>query len=306
MNLCKDYSDLYLEASTSKNLRQKQAQRSPLDEEKRKNRARCRQQQAFMTKLPYRMALVTGASSGIGRAIAMALAGAGTAVLALGRNAAALARLNTECGATPLQGDVCDREAMAAIFAAHEVDLLVNNAGLLLARGPFQGGDPRAIDGMVAVNLIAPLHLARLALPGMIGRKRGHLVFIGSSAGRTPHPDLAVYGATKAAISHFCDSLRGDLLGTGVRVTEIAPGRVRSKLYRDTIGLDAVDAELYDGRAPIEPGDLATLLLAALSTPANVDVSRLEVFPTAQAIAGTRLHRSDDETGPEASPPKKC
>jgi 3-hydroxy acid dehydrogenase / malonic semialdehyde reductase len=259
-----------------------------------------------MTKLPYRKALVTGASSGIGRAIALALTGVGTEVLALGRDGAALARLSAECGATPLQGDVRDETAMAAIFAAHEVDLLINNAGLLLARGPFQSSDPSAIDPVVAVNLTAPLHLARLALPGMIGRKRGHLVFIGSSAGRTPHPDLAVYGATKAAISHFCDSLRGDLLGTGVRVTEIAPGRVRSRLYRDTIGLDVVDAELYDGRAPIEPGDLAPLLLAVLAAPANVDVSRLEVFPTAQAIAGTRLHRSDTEAGSVPSHPKKC
>jgi len=247
-----------------------------------------------MTKLPYRTALITGASSGIGRAIALALTGVGTSVLALGRDAAALASLNAECGATAIEGDVRDLAAMARIFAVYEIELLINNAGLLLARGPFQSGDPSAIDGMVAVNLTAPLHLARLALPGMIARKRGHLVFIGSSAGRTPHPDLAVYGATKAAISHFCDSLRGDLLGTGVRVTEIAPGRVRSKLYRDTIGLDGVNAELYDGHAPIEPKDIATLLLAVLATPANVDVSRLEVFPTAQAIAGTRLHKTND------------
>ncbi len=242
----------------------------------------------------YRTALVTGASSGIGRAVAAALADAGVRVLALGRDAAALAALHTVCGATPVAADVRDRAAMAAIFAANDIDLLVNNAGLLLARGPFQGSDPDAIDGMVAVNFAAPLHLARLALPRMIAAKRGHLVFIGSSAGRTPHPDLAVYGATKAAIGHFCDSLRGDLLGTGVRVTEIAPGRVRSKLYRDTIGLDAVDAELYDGRAPIEPEDVAALLLTVLAAPAHVDVSRMEVFPTTQAIAGTRLHRTED------------
>ncbi len=242
--------------------------------------------------LPYRTALVTGASSGIGGAVAAALAGAGTAVLAVGRDAAALASLHDACGAKPIRADVRDGAAMAAIFADHDIDLLVNNAGTLLARGPFQSNDADAIDGMVAVNLTAPLHLARLALPGMIAAGHGHLVFIGSSAGRTAHPDLAVYGATKAAISHFCDSLRGDLLGTGVRVSEIAPGRVRSRLYRDTIGLDAVDAALYDGRAPIEPADIAALLLTVLAAPANVDVSRIEMFPTTQAIAGTRLHRT--------------
>ena len=243
--------------------------------------------------LRYRTALVTGASSGIGRAIAEALAGAGVAVLAVGRDAAALASLQTACGAMPIQADVRDRAAMARFVDAHAIDVLVNNAGLLLTRGKFQDGTAAAIEDMVAVNLTAPLQLARLALPGMIARGRGHLVFIGSSAGRTPHPDLAVYGATKAAIGHFCDSLRGDLLGTGVRVTEIAPGRVRSKLYRDTIGLEAVDAELYDGRAPIEPQDVAALLLTALAMPAHVDVSRMEVYPTTQAIAGTRLHRTE-------------
>jgi len=242
--------------------------------------------------LPYRVALVTGASSGIGRAIAVALRGEGLRVLALGRDAGALASLAAECGATPIMGDVRDAGAMAGLIAAHEIDVLVNNAGVL-ARGPFQDIDGDALDEMVAVNLAAPLRFARLALPGMIARGRGHLVFIGSSAGRTPHPDLATYGATKAAISHFCDSLRGDLLGTGVRVSEIAPGRVRTKLYRDAIGLEKLDAELYDGLDPIEPEDVAALALMALASPPRVDVSRIELYPASQAIAGTRVLRRE-------------
>jgi NADP-dependent 3-hydroxy acid dehydrogenase YdfG len=241
--------------------------------------------------LRYRKALITGASNGIGRAIATLLRDEGLEVIALGRDEAALAALSSECGAFPVAADVRDAEAMARLFAAHEIDVLVNNAGVLLARGPFQNSDVAAVDEMIAVNFTAPLRLARLALPGMIARKRGHLIFIGSSAGRTPHPDLAAYGATKAAIGHFCDSLRGDLLGTGVRVTEIAPGRARSKLYRDTVGLDAVDAELYDGVDPIEPEDIAALVVTALATPARVDVTRIEVYPASQAIAGTRVRR---------------
>ena len=168
--------------------------------------------------------------------------------------------------------------------------MLVNNAGVL-ARGPFQHADPDALDEMLAVNFATPLRLARLALPGMIARGRGHLVFIGSSAGHTPHPDLAAYGATKAAIAHFCDSLRGDLLGTGVRVTEIAPGRSRTKLYRDAVGLGRVEAELYDGVDPIEPEDVAALLLTVLASPPRLDVSRIELYPASQAIAGTRVLR---------------
>jgi 3-hydroxy acid dehydrogenase/malonic semialdehyde reductase len=243
----------------------------------------------------YRTALVTGASSGIGRAIAVELRRAGLQVLAVGRDEAALAALAAECGATPLPLDVRDPARFAEVFAAHEIDVLVNNAGILLDRAPFQTLDPAAIAAMIAVNLTAPLLLARLALPGMIARGRGHLVFIGSSAGHTPHPNLAVYGTTKAAIAHFCDSVRGDLLGTFVRVSEIAPGRVRSHLYRDTIGLEAVDRELYEGRAPIEPTDVAALVLGVLRMPLNVDVSRVEVFPTTQAIAGTRIESAGHE-----------
>jgi 3-hydroxy acid dehydrogenase/malonic semialdehyde reductase len=243
--------------------------------------------------LPYRAALVTGASSGIGRAIAAALRGAGMDVLAVGRDAEALASLAAQFGATPVVGDVRDRAAMAALVSAHEIDVLVANAGVL-ARGPFQNADLDALDEMIAVNLAAPLVLARLALPGMIARGRGHLVFIGSSAGSTPHPDLAAYGATKAAIRHFCDSLRGDLLGTGVRVTEIVPGRTRSKLYREAIGLDRLDAELYDGVDPIEPEDIAALTLTVLSAPPHLDVSRIEVYPASQAIAGTKVLRPSE------------
>ncbi|MGH8350969.1 MAG: SDR family NAD(P)-dependent oxidoreductase, partial [Pseudomonas sp.] len=103
------------------------------------------------------------------------------------------------------------------------------------------------------------------------------------------HPGAAVYGASKAGISLFCDALRCDLLGSGVRVTEIAPGRVQTQLYKAAMGMEAAGAELYDGYESIMPEDIATLLLAALSLPQQVDVSRVEVFPTAQAVGGARM-----------------
>jgi 3-hydroxy acid dehydrogenase / malonic semialdehyde reductase len=237
----------------------------------------------------YRTALVTGASSGIGRAIAMALADKGLTVLACGRDEAALGELESECGAHPLALDVRDRQAFAAVFAQHRIDLLVNNAGVLSTRAPFQAIEPDAIDTMIATNLTAPLHLARLALPGMIERGFGHLFFIGSSAGRFPHPNAAVYGASKAGVSLFCDALRCDLLGSGVRVTEICPGRVQTKLYRTAIGLEGAQAELYDGYEAIAPVEIAGLVVTALGLPAQVDVSRLEVFPTSQAVGGSRM-----------------
>lgn len=242
--------------------------------------------------VPYQTALVTGASSGIGRAIAVELRRAGLTVLALGRSMDALTALQAECGAIPLALDIRDTDRLAEVFAEHPVDVLVNNAGVLSTRAAFQDIDPAEIDSMIDINLKAPLHLARLALPGMVARGRGHLFFIGSSAGRAPHPNAAVYGASKAGVSLFCDALRCDLLGTGVRVSEIAPGRVETQLYRTAMGLDVAQQELYDGYKSIRPEDIASLLLAALSLPEQVDVSRMEVFPTAQAVGGARMVKS--------------
>ncbi len=190
---------------------------------------------------------------------------------------------------TTLQADVRDYRSLAAALEGQAVDVLVNNAGILSTRAAFQDIDEAEIDNMLDINLKAPLHLARQVLPGMVGRGRGHLFFIGSSVGRAPHPGAAVYGASKAGVSLFCDALRCDLLGSGVRVTEIAPGRVQTQLYKAAMGMQAAGSELYDGYESIQPEDIAQLLLAALKMPRQVDVSRLEVFPTAQAVGGGRM-----------------
>jgi NADP-dependent 3-hydroxy acid dehydrogenase YdfG len=242
----------------------------------------------------YSAAIVTGASSGIGRAIAMRLRGDGLAVRAVGRSRGPLDALAAECGAEPVVLDVRETARLPSLFDGMAVDVLVCNAGILPVSAPFQAITPDDLDAMLDVNLKAPLHLARLALPGMIARRRGHLFFIGSSAGRWPHPNAAVYGASKAGLSLFCDALRCDLLGTGIRVTEIAPGRVETALYRDALGRERAAAELYDGYAPVAPAEVAEILAAALALPPHVDVSRIEVFPTAQAVGGARMVKGSE------------
>lgn len=237
----------------------------------------------------YTSALVTGASSGIGRAIAQQLVKAGLKVFALGRDPAALAQLAAETGAIALTQDLHDTAPLRDLFEHEEIDVLVNNAGLLPSLTKFADSEQHDIDGMIDVNLRAPLHLARMSLPAMIQRRRGHLIFIGSSAGRFPHPNTAVYGATKAAISMFCDSLRCDLLGTGVRVTEVAPGRVETSLYRTALGTDGAKQKLYDAYRSIQPEHIAELITMALDLPDYVDVSRIEVFPTDQAAGGSQI-----------------
>ena len=233
-----------------------------------------------------RMAVVTGAAGGIGEAIVVALRQLGFEVHAVGRNGAALEALARTSGAKPIVADVRDVASIVAALAGVEVDVLVNNAGILSSREKFQDIDPAEIDAMIDVNLKAPMHLTRALLPGMVARRRGHLVFIGSMGGQAPFPGMGVYGPSKAGLSLFCDNLRCDLLGTSVRVSEVVPGRVETQLYRTTLGPEAAKAQLYDGYRPIQPEHVAAIVSQIIAMPEHVDIARVEVFPTDQATGG--------------------
>lgn len=234
----------------------------------------------------YRVAVVTGATSGIGKAIVPTLRARGLTVYAVGRNEEQLAALSAASGAIPVQADVRDTARIAEALAGVEVDILVNNAGILSTRASFQDIEPAEIDAMIDINLKAPLHLTRVILPGMVARKRGHLIYIGSSGGQAPYPNMGAYGASKAGLSLFCDNLRCDLLGTSVRVSEIVPGRVQTDLYRSSIPGNQANAVLYDGYRPIQPEHIARIVDDVISLPVYVDVARVEVFPTDQATGG--------------------
>ncbi|NML76158.1 SDR family oxidoreductase [Rhizobium sp. S-51] len=234
----------------------------------------------------YRTAVVTGATSGIGQATVVKLRELGLEVYAIGRNEATLESLAADCGAVPVRADVRDTAAIVAALAGVEVDILVNNAGILSTRATFHEIDPAEIDAMIDINLKAPMHLTRAFLPGMVSRRRGHLIYIGSSGGQAPYPSMAAYGPSKAGLSLFCDDLRCDLLGTSVRVSEIVPGRVQTELYRTAIADNQAKALLYDGYRPIQPSHIATIIANVIELPTFVDVARVEVFPTDQATGG--------------------
>ncbi|MBA8820447.1 short-chain dehydrogenase [Ochrobactrum sp. P6BS-III] len=235
---------------------------------------------------PYRVALVTGATSGIGKATVARLRERGLTVYAVGRNSQVLAALAAETGALTVEADVRDTKAIEAALSGVEVDILINNAGILSTRALFHEIDPDEIDAMVDINLKAPMHLTRAFLPGMVARKRGHLIYIGSSGGQAPYPNMGAYGPSKAGLSLFCDNLRCDLLGTSVRVSEIVPGRVQTALYRTSIPDNQAQAVLYDGYRPIQPENIAQIIGQVIELPVFVDVSRVEVFPTDQATGG--------------------
>ena len=227
-------------------------------------------------------ALVTGATSGIGYAIAEALARSGRRVLAVGRQADALARLAEIPNIVPTPLDILDRSALEARLRNEPIDILVNNAGVMPPLSPFDETTIDDIDSAIAVNLTASVFLTRLVAPGMRERQRGHIIFTGSTAGHAAFPRLAVYGATKAAIGAFAEGLRLDMAPHGIRVTEVVAGRTETNLYKSLLTEEA-RAAMYAGGSAVQPKDIADMVLAALSLPETANVSRFDIVPTRQA-----------------------
>lgn len=242
---------------------------------------------------PARTAFVTGATSGIGKAIAFGLAGQGYKVIALGRSSAKLEQMQATKGISPLALDLTDREALSTALEGEQIDVLVNNAGVMPPVTSFHEMDQTDIDTTLEVNLSAAIATTRLILPRMVERGQGHVFFTGSIAGQAPFPNMAVYGASKAAISSFAAGLRCDLSGSDVRVTEIVAGRVETSLYKDALTADARD-KMYAAFDALQPGDVAAMLLSVLLMPPHVDVTRFDILPTAQFVGGGGSAQKED------------
>lgn len=238
-------------------------------------------------------ALVTGGTSGIGKAITLALSTVGYEVTALGRDPEALAEMQAIPRVDALAVDLRDRDAIADVVKQKDFDVLVNNAGVMPPPAAFDEMSQSDIDTTLDINLSAAIALTRTVLPAMLARETGHIVFTGSTAGQTPFPNMAVYGATKAALSSFAAALRCDLSGSGIRVTEIVAGRVQTALYRDALSNDARDA-MYEDFEAVRPEDVARMLISVLNMPSHVDVTRFDILPTAQFVGGGGFGRKED------------
>ncbi len=182
-------------------------------------------------------ALVTGASKGIGRATAQALSARGAQVGLVARGATELEQLAAELGngAIPVPGDVTDRESIGAaveafVEEAGGIELLVANAGIA-HYAPFADQPIEDAEQMVQVNVLGTIYTIDAALPQMLGRAKGHIVVVSSGAGLRAFPWAAVYGATKGAQRRFAEALRHELSGTGVSVTTVFPGEIKTELH---------------------------------------------------------------------------
>lgn len=244
----------------------------------------------MLKQTDYQTAIVTGASKGIGRAVTQALCDLSLNVHAIARSAADLQSLADECGCTPHSFDINDGERLQAVIEAASPDILVANAGILPSVAPYQDMPWCEIEQMIEINLTATLRTISLVLPGMIERNRGHILIIGSSAALCPHPGVAAYGATKAALHHFCRSLRCDLLGSNIRISEIVPGRVETHLYHQFLGEAGARDKLYAGIQALQPADIASAVVSIIQTPPHVDVTHYEVMPLMQVMGGSRVH----------------
>lgn len=239
-----------------------------------------------------RIALVTGATSGFGEAMARRLLAAGARVIATGRRAERLEALAAEPNTDRLltrQLDVTDAASIDALlpslpadFAA--IDVLYNNAGLALGLGKAHEANLADWETMIATNVTGLVRMTRAVLPGMVARNRGDVVNISSVAASYPYPGGNVYGATKAFVRQFSLNLRADLIGTKVRVTSIEPGMAETEFSVVRFkGDEGAASNVYKGVHAMSADDVALVCESVLKLPAHINVNTLELMPVQQA-----------------------
>jgi NADP-dependent 3-hydroxy acid dehydrogenase YdfG len=244
--------------------------------------------------------LVTGASSGIGRACVDAFLAQGARVIAAARRVERLRELQAEHdGAVlPLGMDVRDRgqvnEALGSLPDEWSpIDVLVNNAGLARGKTPLHKDDPDDWDQMLDTNVRGLLNVSGAVLPGMVERGRGHVINVGSNAGREVYPGGTVYCATKAAVERITRGMRMDVLGSGVKISEVDPGMVETefsvvRFHGDEAAADAV----YEGVTPLQAADIANVVTWIANQPPHVVIADVLVYPLAQAGSGKIARRA--------------
>lgn len=241
-----------------------------------------------------RLALVTGASAGIGAATARALDALGCRLILCARRRERLEALAAECrDARVVPLDVRDAGAVAEALSAEPVDILVNNAGLGLGMEPLHAGDPDEWTTMIDTNVKGVLHVYRAVAPGMLERGRGDVVTIGSVAGFQVYSNGNVYCATKHAVRALCEAMRIDSVGSGVRFTAIEPGACETEFSEVRFRGDAERAKrVYDGIDPIRPEDVADAITWAVTRPANINIGSIVIWAAAQASTSVIYRRS--------------
>lgn len=257
-----------------------------------------------MASIKNRLALITGASAGIGAATARLFAANGAHLILAARRGELVEALAAELRARDgvevlaLTLDVRGQEEVAAAIAGlperwQAIDILVNNAGLSRGLEKLHEGIHQDWEEMIDTNVKGLLYVSRAVLPGMVQRGSGHVVNLGSIAGREAYPGGNVYCATKAAVAQLTRGMRIDLLGTNVRVTCIEPGMVETEFSMVRFHGNAERAaKVYQGLQPLTGEDIADAILWAVTRPPHVQIHDMLITPTAQASATMAFRQS--------------
>jgi 3-hydroxy acid dehydrogenase / malonic semialdehyde reductase len=255
-----------------------------------------------MESVAGKVVLVTGASSGIGRATALEFARAGAKLLLCARRLDLLLELETplmEAGAAAVllfRLDVRERPRVETAMAGlppewAAIDVLVNNAGLSRGMTKLQEDDPANWEEMIDTNIKGLLYVTRAVVPGMVGRGRGHVINLGSTAGYITYANGAVYCATKAAEKAITEGLKIDLMGTAVRVTSVDPGMVETDFSKVRFrGDEERAAKIYQNITPLQPEDIADAIVWAATRPGHVNIHHI-VMTTIDQANSTVFHR---------------
>ncbi|MBI1273435.1 MAG: SDR family NAD(P)-dependent oxidoreductase [Alphaproteobacteria bacterium] len=246
-----------------------------------------------------KIVLITGATGGFGQAFARRFAAAGCRLVLTSRKPGALDTLVQEIKVPVHQMilDVRDRKAVEQAFAAlpadfKDIDLLINNAGGAHGQEPAYAANFDDWETMIDVNAKSLALFTRLALTGMTARKAGHIINIGSMAGSYPYPGGHAYCGVKAFVKQFSLALRADLIGTGVRVTNIEPGMAQTDFSLNRFKGDAAKADaVYAGANPLTAQDVAESVFWAATLPQHVNINRIELMPTTQGPGALAVHR---------------
>ncbi|AWL03857.1 SDR family oxidoreductase [Massilia oculi] len=244
---------------------------------------------------------ITGASAGFGAEMARTFVSHGHRVVLAARRTDRIAELARELGESALAVtlDVTSRASIEAALSGlppewKQIDVLVNNAGLALNTAPAQEVPLEDWETMIATNCQGLVTMTRAVLPDMVARGSGLVINIGSVAGHYPYPGGNVYGATKAFVEQFTLNLRADLVGTGVRATNIAPGLCGGTEFSNVRfkGDDAAAAKVYEGTQPLTAKDIADTAYWIATLPPHVNVNSIELMPTCQGFSPFSVRRS--------------
>jgi serine 3-dehydrogenase len=248
-----------------------------------------------MSQLKDKIILITGASAGIGRACAEIFAAEGASLILAARRKDRLLRLSVglkrRFGAKSLsiKMDVQDRSSVEETLSAlpggwSKIDILINNAGLSRGLEPLQEGLIEDWEQMIDTNIKGLLYVSRAVLPGMIERRRGHIVNLGSAAGHEVYPGGNVYCASKHAVDAITKGLQIDLVDTPIRVSTVDPGLVETEFSLVRFHGDKEKAKTtYKGLKPLKGKDIAEAILFCVTRPPHINIHQIRIMPTAQA-----------------------